>query len=114
MPFLSDFPDYFRIVGWPAQPVLAEAERLGISDEDLYRTLSYFDVKNFTDRITCPVLMGFGLQDETCPPHTNFSGYNMISSPKSYITFPLAGHHVETEAGWWTARDAFFADLMSE
>lgn len=114
VPFLSDFPDYFRIVGWPAQPVLAEAERLGISDEDLYRTLSYFDVKNFTDRITCPVLMGFGLQDETCPPHTNFSGYNMISSPKSYITFPLAGHHVETEAGWWTARDAFFADLMSE
>ena len=112
VPFLSDFPDYFRIAPWPSQPVLAEAERLGISDGDLYRTLSYFDVKNFTDRITCPVLMGFGLQDETCPPHTNFAGYNMIAAPKSYVTFPLAGHHVETEQGWWAARDAFFAGLM--
>lgn len=112
VPFLSDFPDYFRIAHWPAEPVLAEAERLGISEEDLYRTLSYFDIKNFTDRITCPVLMGFGLQDDVCPPHTNFSGYNMISAPKSYITFPLSGHHVETESGWWTARDAFFGKQL--
>ena len=111
VPFLSDYPDYFRIVNWPADPVLAEAERLGISAADLYRTLSYFDIKNFTDRITCPVLMGFGLQDETCPPHTNFSGYNYITAPKSYITFPLAGHHVETEPGWWEARDAFFKEM---
>lgn len=112
VPFLSDFPDYFKIAHWPAEPVLAEAERLGISEEDLYRTLSYFDIKNFTDRITCPVLMGFGLQDDVCPPHTNFSGYNMISAPKSYITFPLSGHHVETESGWWTARDAFFGKQL--
>ena len=114
VPFLSDFPDYFRIVHWPADPVLAEARRLGIGDEDLYRTLSYFDIKNFTDRIACPVLMGFGLQDDVCPPHTNFSGYNMISAPKSYVTFPLAGHHVETENGWWAARDAFFGKLLQE
>lgn len=112
VPFLSDFPDYFRIAGWPAGPVLAEAERLGLSDEELYRMLSYFDVKNFTDRIACPVLMGFGLQDDVCPPHTNFSGYNQITSPKSYVTFPLSGHHVETEAGWWEARDAFFGKFL--
>ena len=112
VPFLSDFPDYFRIAGWPAGPVLAEAERLGLSDEELYRTLSYFDVKNFTDRIVCPVLMGFGLQDDVCPPHTNFAGYNQITSSKSYVTFPLSGHHVETEAGWWQARDAFFGKLL--
>ena len=112
VPFLSDFPDYFRIAHWPAEPVLAEAKRLGICDEDLYRTLSYFDIKNFTDRITCPVLMGFGLQDDVCPPHTNFSGYNIVDAPKSYVTFPLSGHHVETESGWWIARDAFFERLL--
>ena len=112
VPFLSDFPDYFDIASWPSTPVLEEAERLGISREDLFRTLSYFDVKNFTDRITCPVLMGFGLQDDVCPPHTNFAGYNHITSRKSYITFPLAGHHVETEAGWWAARDEFFEKYL--
>ena len=113
VPFLSDFPDYFEIAPWPSAPVLEEAKRLGIGREDLFRTLSYFDVKNFTDRITCPVLMGFGLQDDVCPPHTNFAGYNHITSRKSYVTFPLAGHHVETEAGWWAARDSFFKKLIS-
>lgn len=112
VPFLSDFPDYFDIASWPSTPVLEEAERLGISREDLFRTLSYFDVKNFTDRISCPVLMGFGLQDDVCPPHTNFAGYNHITSPKSYVTFPLSGHHVETEAGWWAARDEFFEKYL--
>lgn len=89
----------------------AAAKRLGISDEALYRTLSYVDVKNFTDRIHCPVLMGFGLQDDTCPPHTNFAGYNNIpaDTDKSWICFPLSGHHVEREPGWNRARDEFFA-----
>ncbi|MCI1640343.1 MAG: acetylxylan esterase [Bacteroidales bacterium] len=108
VPFLSDFPDYFKMAEWPANQVLPEAESLGIPDADLYRMLSYFDVKNFTDRITCPVLMGFGLQDTVCPPHAVFSGYNLIDSPKTYICFPMSGHHVEREAGWWKAVGGFF------
>lgn len=112
VPFLSDFRDYFRIASWPAGPVLAEAARLGISDDDLYTTLSYFDIKNFAGRITCPVIMGFGLQDDVCPPHTNFAAYNQIPAPKQYVTFPLSGHHVEQEAGWWQARDTFFEKYL--
>ena len=111
VPFLSDYPDYFQVAGWPGNEILAAAKRLGIPDEALYRTLSYVDVKNFTDRIHCPVLMGFGLQDDTCPPHTNFAGYNNIpaDTDKSWICFPLSGHHVEREPGWNQARDEFFA-----
>ena len=111
VPFLSDYPDYFQVAEWPGNEILRSAKRLGIPDEELYRTLSYFDVKNFTDRIHCPVLMGFGLQDETCPPHTNFAAYNNIpaDTEKSWICFPLSGHHVEREPGWSKARDAFFA-----
>ena len=111
VPFLSDYPDYFQVASWPGNEILAAAKRLGISDEALYRTLSYVDVKNFTDRIHCPVLMGFGLQDDTCPPHTNFAGYNNIQADtdKSWICFPLSGHHVEREPGWNRARDEFFA-----
>lgn len=110
VPFLNDFPDYFKVAQWPGNEILPAAKRLGINDEDLYKTLSYVDVKNFTDRIKCPVIMGFGLQDDTCPPHTNFAGYNNLgSSGKSWICFPLSGHHVEREPGWNAARDAFFA-----
>ena len=111
VPFLSDYPDYFKVAGWPGNEILGAAKRLGISDEELYHTLSYVDVKNFTDRIHCPVLMGFGMQDDTCPPHTNFAGYNNIPSTtdKKWICFPLSGHHVEREPGWNRARDEFFA-----
>ena len=100
VPFLSDYKDYFQIVEWPGNWILEAAQQKGIADEELYKTLSYFDVKNFTDRIQCPVLMGFGLQDVTCPPHTNFAGYNMIKAPKRWICYPERGHDLWREESW--------------
>lgn len=108
VPVLSDFPDYFEIVEWPKAPVMEEAARRGIDRDSLYRMLSYFDVKNFVEHIRCPVLMGFGLQDDVCPPHTNFAGYNNIRTAKRWEVFPRSGHHVEREEGWWRARSEFF------
>ncbi len=95
VPFLSDFPDYFNIVHWPAEPVRKAAKEAGLSDEDMYKMLSYFDMKNMARRITCPVLMGVGLQDQVCPPHTNFSSYNLITSPKEFIIYRDLGHTVD-------------------
>ncbi len=106
IPFLSDYPAYFSIVHWPAEPVLRRAKELGIPDEQLYETLSYFDVKNFASKITCPLIMGFGLQDEVCPPRTNFAGYNLVTSTKEYHAYPVNGH--STGSGWWEHRTAFF------
>lgn len=107
IPFLSDYPDYFRIVGWPASSVKEEASRLGLSDSRMYANLSYFDIKNFARLITCPVLMGIGLQDTTCPPHTNMSSYNLITSPKELVIYPECGHYVDY-GDWNRRRDAFF------
>jgi cephalosporin-C deacetylase-like acetyl esterase len=50
--------------------------------DDVFKVLSYFDIKNLAPWISCPVIMAAGLQDETCPPHTNFAGYNQITSEK--------------------------------
>jgi cephalosporin-C deacetylase len=110
VPFLSDYKDYFQIVHWPAEPILKAAAEKGISDEDLYKTLSYFDVKNFTDRIQCPVLMAFGLQDPVCPPHTNFSGYNMIKAPKRWICYPFTGHDVWRVPQWPQEVEKFYKE----
>ncbi len=60
--------------------------------EAVYEVLSYFDLKNLTDRIACPVLMGFGMQDDITPPHTNFAAYNRIRGPKRWICYPHSGH----------------------
>jgi cephalosporin-C deacetylase len=47
------------------------------------------------DRITCPVFLGLGLQDEVCPAATIFAVYNRLSGPKSYRSYADAGHWVE-------------------
>ena len=106
-PFLNDYKDYFALAGWPGEPIIAAAKSKGMSEDEMYRVLSYFDVKNFTDRIQCPVLMAIGLQDPVCPPHTNFAGYNHIKTEKSWICYPLAGHNVWQQPGWPKAKDEF-------
>ena len=106
-PFLNDYKDYFALVDWPGNWILDAAKENNISDEELYKALSYFDVKNFTDKIQCPVLMAIGLQDPVCPPHTNFAGYNHIKTEKSWICYPLAGHNVWQQEGWPQAKQQF-------
>lgn len=112
IPFLSDYPDYFKIVHWPAEVIFKKQQETGISNRDLYKMLSYFDVKNFTRRITCPILMGVGLQDPTCPPHTNFAGYNHISSQKQFVIYPECGH--DTRHPDWDDRQRDFFRKITE
>lgn len=108
IPFMSDFRDYFRIVDWPAYPVKEAAKKAGLTDEQMYENLSYFDIKNHARSISCPVLMGIGLQDPTCPPHTNMSSYNLITSPKELKIYPECGHTVDY-SDWNPRRDEFFS-----
>ena len=112
IPFLSDYPDYFKIVHWPAEVIFKKQQETGISNRDLYKMLSYFDVKNFTRRITCPILMGVGLQDPTCPPHTNFAGYNLISSQKQFVIYPECGHTVR-QPDWNNRMQEFFGSFVT-
>ena len=114
VPFLSDFRDYFDIVDWPASKYFAEAERLGISHEQMFDVLSYFDIKNLARYIECPVLMGFGLQDVVCPPHTNFAGYNAITAPKKWIVFPDKGHNIGFQHRWLDSREEFFQQIIAQ
>ena len=111
-PFLNDYKDYFALAGWPGEPILKAAKEKGIADEQLYASLSYFDVKNFTDRIQCPVIMAVGLQDPVCPPHTNFAGYNHIKGEKSWVCYPLAGHNVWEQKGWPELKEEFFKKFL--
>ena len=113
-PFLNDYKDYFALVDWPGNWILQAAQEQNIPVEELYVTLSYFDVKNFTDRIQCPVLMAIGLQDPVCPPHTNFAGFNHIKAEKSWICYPEAGHNVWEQKGWPEAKQKFLDSFLWE
>ncbi len=55
----------------------------------------YFDVANFAPRIKCPVLVGLGLRDETCPPSSVFAALHEIRAPKEIVVLPRSGHQDE-------------------
>jgi cephalosporin-C deacetylase len=111
IPFLSDYPDYFKIAPWPASAFTGYLkEHTDLSWDTLYKLLSYFDVKNLAPWIQCPILMAVGLQDNVCPPHTNFSGYNLITSEKKYFVFRDQGHSVPDK--WYQIRMDFFKEKL--
>ena len=113
VPFLGDYPDYGKIVWWPVHEVLETADAEGIPREKIYEMLRYFDVKNFAPKVECPAIMAFGLQDVTCPPHTNFAIYNNFSSAiKRFYCVPTCGHAMWNEAAWPPVRDAFLAEYI--
>ena len=108
VPFLGDYPDYAKIVWWPVHEVFDQADAEGLDRDALMTMLTYFDVKNFAPRIHCPVYMAFGLQDPTCPPHTNFAIYNNLgTSDKRYFCVPTCGHAMWQEPTWDAERAAF-------
>ena len=112
IPFLSDFRDYFKIAPWPRN--VFEEYMCGHAEsnwEEIYRLLSYFDIKNLAPRITCPIVMGVGLQDNICPPHINFSGYNQVKSPKHYYIYYDKEHTVGKS--WWAIKDNFFRSFCN-
>lgn len=111
VPFLGDYRHYSQIVWWPVWEVFEEADRQGIDREELFTMLSYFDVKNFMDKVECPTYMAFGLQDPTCPPHTNFSEYNLLNCPKKWYVSPRCGHGMWEILQWQTLREEFLDSL---
>ena len=109
--FLGDYPDYFRIVSWPAET--AKANKGTMTDEQMYAFLSYFDTKNLATRISCGVLATSGLQDGTCPPHTNIAPYNNLLTPadkKEYHFYPEMQHAYPT--GWNGMIRNFFRSFL--
>lgn len=98
IPFLSDFPDYFKIAKWPGEEFVALVKNNpAITWEKMFNTLSYIDIKNLAPRIKAPLLMSVGLIDDICPPHINFAAYNQVTSPKEYRVYPQTGHAVPSE-----------------
>ena len=81
-------PDVGRKGGWPQW-------YNNVGDKDatkVHEASRYFDVANFATRIKCPVLVGIGLLDETCPPEGILAAVNLITSPKEIMILPNSGH----------------------
>ena len=53
----------------------------------------YYDVVNFARRLTVPGLYSWGFNDETCPPTSMYSAYNVIPGQKKLLLAIETGHN---------------------
>ena len=88
-PALSDMAGYLdnRAGGYP------HFNRLkNMFTPEKVATMAYFDVVNYARRITCPVYLTWGYNDNVCPPTTSYIVWNLITAPKDKLITPINEH----------------------
>jgi cephalosporin-C deacetylase-like acetyl esterase len=93
-PALADVTGYLhnRAGGWPHM-FRAEKGSLSHRSPDKIETSRYYDVVNFARRVKVPGLYTWGFNDETCPPTSMYSAYNLIPGPKKLLLALETGHN---------------------
>lgn len=93
-PALSDVTGYLqnRAGGWPHMFRATEGP-LAHRSPDKIETSRYYDVVNFARRVTVPGLYTWGFNDETCPPTSMYSAYNVIPGRKKLLLALETGHN---------------------
>ena len=77
-----------RLPGWPMWHWNTRDK-----DESKVREAArYYDVVNFASRVKCPVLIGVGLIDVTCPPPGVFAAFGQLKGPKEIVVLPFGEH----------------------
>ncbi len=96
-PALADLTGYLRgrAGGWPH---FFHPTRPGPKPTpEALATLPYYDVVNFARRLKVPGIFTWGYNDETVPPTSIFSAYNVITAPKTWILALTTGHNTTPE-----------------
>ncbi|MEN6536536.1 MAG: acetylxylan esterase [Bryobacteraceae bacterium] len=93
-PALSDVTGYLhnRAGGWPHMFRATEGPA-SHRTKDKIETTRYYDVVNFARRVKVTGLYAWGFNDETCPPTSMYSAYNVIPGPKKLILALETGHN---------------------
>jgi cephalosporin-C deacetylase-like acetyl esterase len=81
-------PEVGREPGWPKWYSNIETK----DAQKVRETSRYFDVANFIPNITCPVLVGVGLLDQTCPPEGIYAGLNQLTARNEIMLLPKSEH----------------------
>jgi len=90
-----------RSVGFPYWPGMSE----GKDAAAVAKTGGYFDIVNFARRIECPMLVGVGLRDLSCPPAGIFAAMNQLKFYRELVVLPTSGHqNVNGSQDAFTAR----------
>ncbi len=95
-PALSDMAGYAEKGRTGGYPHFGRAYKGVELTPEVIRTLAYYDVINFARRITVPVFLTWGFNDNVCPPTTSYAVYNVLTCPKEALITPVNEHWVST------------------
>ncbi|MSS70753.1 MAG: hypothetical protein EXS64_04605 [Candidatus Latescibacteria bacterium] len=91
-PYLVGFMDAIELTHtYPYQEISDYLRLYPERKPAVTQTLAYFDGIHFGPRITCPILVNIGLQDNVCPPETGYATFKTIAS-KDKALHPYDGH----------------------
>ena len=82
------------------EEINAYIDKHPVQEQDIMHVLSYFDIMNFAPLITCPAIVGVGLQDPVVPPETVYAFYNHLSCKKQIREFPVSHSSLPEENLW--------------
>ncbi len=93
-PALSDVTGYLqnRAGGWPHMFRAVDGPMSHRSSNEI-ETSRYYDVVNFARRVKVPGFYSWGFNDETCPPTSMYSAYNVIPGEKKLLLALETGHN---------------------
>lgn len=96
-PAMCDYTGYLnnRAGGWPH--FFNQENREKYDNNQSIETLAYYDVVNFARLITVPGFYSWGFNDETTPPTSFYSAYNVIKAPKRLYVIPEGRHKIYPE-----------------
>src|SRR5260370_6325014 len=99
-PYLCGFMDAASLThSWPYQEINDYLRLYPQRATHVRETLNYFDGINFASRITAPMMLYIGLNDDVCPPETGYAVYNAIGGPKERHPPPPPGPHAPPSSG---------------
>ena len=77
------------------------------------RELSYFNPDNFAERVTQPVLIGFGLLDGLSQVTGNLACYARLASPRKKICFRAWWGHMDANQDWYDTAAQWRKELFA-
>jgi len=92
-PYLCGFLESARLThSYPYEEIneylRAHPDQLPLMTE----ALAYYDGINFAPKVTAPMMIYLGLEDDVCPPETGFAVYDALGAKKELHSYPRCGH----------------------
>jgi cephalosporin-C deacetylase len=109
-PALCDVTGYLhgRAGGWPH--MFNEANKSYNEKPDKIAASKYYDVVNFSRFIRVPGYYTWGFNDNTCPPTSMYSAFNVITAPKKLLIAQDTGHWAYAEQ--YSVTDPWLLDKL--